>query len=100
MLTIAQLTMLLLPSAMLWQQHAGPYIIVPGGEILCGYLQCEGGTTNTYRIQGEEWWWHLQKCSEGHLCALKHYSAVSSYSSYGLNAHDYLAGASALSGKS
>ena len=29
------------------------------------------------------------------LCALKHYSAVSS--SYGPNAHDYLTGASALS---
>ena len=83
---------------MLWQRHAGPYIIVPGGELLCGYLQCEGGTMTTYRIQGEEWWWRLQKCSEGHLCALKHYSAVSS--SYGLNAHDYLTGASALSGKS
>ena len=98
MLTVAQLTVLLQPSAMLWQQHAGPYIIVHGGELSCGYLQCEGGTMNTYRIQGEEWWWRLQRCSEGHLCALKHYSAVSS--SYGLNTHDYLTGASALSGKS
>ena len=98
MLTVAQLAVLPQRSAMLWQRHAGPYIIVPGGELSRGYLQCEGGTMNTYRIQGEEWWWRLQRCSEGHLCALKHYSAVGS--SYGLNAHDYLTGASALSGKS
>ena len=95
MLTVAQLTVLLQPPAMLWQRHAGPYIIVPGGELSCGYLQCEGGTMTTYRIQGEEWWWRLQKCSDGHLCALKHHSAVSS--SYGHDAHDYLTGASALS---
>ena len=95
MLTVAQLTVLLQPSAMLWQRHAGPYIIVHGGELSCGYLQCEGGTMNTYRIQGEEWWWRLQRCSEGHLCALKHYRAAGS--SHGPDAHDYLGGASAFS---
>ena len=37
----------------------------------------------------------LRDALKATLCALKHYSAVSS--SYGPNAHDYLTGASALS---